>query len=275
MSGGIEAEGFVAPSPLLLRGTFAPLLERLRIGEGLLLLVNLSVICVRAPGLARALVQVVASAWVLALLYARNDLGDAAIDRHNPKKSQPLVALFVGHGSLLRWWLGLAELLTVVSTGPLLGATAGAAVLAAFGLNVVYSGWLKRVPVLDVLAVGLIGALYTRLAEPPWSASLVVGSMTAACHIFQMLVDRRADARSRFTTTAVWSYPATLGLLLGTCALLGLQMQVYVGAAGAATAILPFVLARVVRDETLAWLVTKAYFGVLWLAVLELGGLAA
>jgi 4-hydroxybenzoate polyprenyltransferase len=270
----MQAEAVTTASPqVLLRAVFAPLVHRLRLGEGMLLLVNLSVIWVRAPGVQRALLQVAASLGVLALLYAHNDLEDAPGDRLNPKKSQDLVALFAGHEGALRRSLGVAELLAIVATTRLLGPQTGAVVLAAFGLNVVYSARLKRVPVLDVLGVGLIGALYTRLAEPPWTASLLIGSMTAACHVFQTLVDRRADERTESTTTAVWSYPATLALLLVTCGLLALQLWRYFGVPGSATAVVPFVLACSLRRETLAWLLTKAYFGVLWLAILQLGRL--
>src|SRR4029453_8264645 len=77
----------------LLWALVAPSSHRVRMGEGALLAINLSLIVYQpAPMLARIMGAVV-SVLVIGLMYVFNDLHDAEDDRHNPKKDQRLVAL--------------------------------------------------------------------------------------------------------------------------------------------------------------------------------------
>src|SRR5262249_9009992 len=70
----------------------APTSHRMRMGEGALLAINLSLLVYQpAPMLARIMGAVV-SVLTIGLMYVFNDLHDAEPDRHNPKKDQRLVA---------------------------------------------------------------------------------------------------------------------------------------------------------------------------------------
>jgi len=87
-------------------------------------------------------------------VYLINDLVDLERDRLHPKKRlRPLAsgALSVGASRVFAVVLGLAGL--VLSA--LLGAGFFAAALAYIGLNLLYSFWLKRVVILDVIAISL------------------------------------------------------------------------------------------------------------------------
>ncbi len=253
---------------VVVRGSVTPLAVRFRLGEGLLLALNLSVLCVRRPGAGRALAEGFVSLAALALCYAVNDLHDAASDGHNPKKRPAIVRFFLAHRRTLLRALAAEQSLLALGAARVLGPGTGAAVLLLFVLNAAYSAVLKRVPVADVVTIGVGGAVYARLVEAPWQGAVLVGLMTGTSHVFQMLVDRRADARVPSTTTAVWSYPATLGVLLGLCALLTVALAPALGAAVAATALVPFVLACALEEDARAWLLAKTYFGVVWLALL-------
>lgn len=103
---------------------WGPLYERVRLGEGVLLAVAASLVWLRAPGVPTAVGQGVVALVVLALLYAWNDVADAARDRRNPKKNPELVAHLLQRAvrDPRRAWL-LAKACPGVFWIALLGAT--------------------------------------------------------------------------------------------------------------------------------------------------------
>jgi 4-hydroxybenzoate polyprenyltransferase len=246
----------------------ASTLHRVRRGEGALLAVNLSLVgCLGAsPG--RALAQAAISMIVIALMYAFNDLYDAPTDWNNPKKDRGVIAAYIEHRQVGVVALVVLKLLTVAIAFLALGPGSAAVVTGVMLVNVVYSMVLKGVPVADVAWVWLWGALYAGIAGAPASLIAVVGLMTSVCHLFQTLDDRRADAEVGIRTTAVRSPVLARNVLCVLSLLLFVALAPALGVASALTAFVPLGLFFLASRPGVAWLLTKAYFAVVWLALL-------
>jgi len=248
--------------------------HRIRRGEGALLAVNLSLIVFAWRGLRLAVAQAVVSTLAILLMYAFNDLYDAPVDINNPKKDRALIATWLEHrrmGVLVTFALKLVTLaLAVVTLGPL----PAAAVAAVMIVNVVYSTLLKGVPVADVATVFVWGLLYASIVDPASSLIVLVGLMTGVCHLFQALDDRGPDAANGITTTAVRSTTLSRNVLIALSVLCVVVLWAPLGAFGALTAFTPLAIFFLVRDAGTGWLLTKGYFGLMWLALLWTTGAA-
>ena len=86
--------------------------------------------------------------------------------------------------------------------------------------------------------------------------------------------DRVPDAANGIRTTAVRSPILAGNVLIVLSLLVFLTLRAPLGAAGALTAFTPLALFFAVRNPGTAWLLTKAYFGVVWLYLLGLPGAA-
>ena len=249
-------------------------LHRVRRGEGVLLAVNLSLVAQQGAGAARATAQVLVSALAILVMYAFNDLYDAPTDWNNPKKDRALIRVYVrnrGAGIVATLVLKAVTLAIAFAT---LGPRATAAVAGVMIVNVVYSIVFKGVPVVDVAWVWLWGALYATIVEAPASLVVLVGLMTAICHLFQAVDDRGPDAENGIRTTAVRSPALARNVLLALVLLLSVVLRGPLGMAGALTAFTPLALFFAVRDPGTGWVLTKVYFGVMWLYLLGLSGAA-
>jgi len=270
------AEAAIEPCPAAETGAFAALawaglastLHRLRRGEGALLAVNLSLVAYLGATPGRALAQAAISAVVIALMYAFNDLYDAPTDWNNPKKDRAVIAAYIEHRRAGAVALVVLKALAVGVAFLALGPGAAATVAGVMFVNVVYSMALKGVPVADVAWVWLWGALYAAIAGAPPSLIVVVGLMTSVCHLFQTLDDRRADAEVGIRTTAVRSPVLARNVLSVLSLLLFVALAPALGVPGALTAFVPLGLFFVASRPGVAWLLTKAYFAVVWLALL-------
>jgi 4-hydroxybenzoate polyprenyltransferase len=250
----------------------ASTLHRVRRGEGALLAVNLSLIAYQAAGPARAMAQVLVSALAIGAMYAFNDLYDAPTDWNNPKKDRALIAAYVEHrgaGVLATFVLKLLTLAIALAT---LGPTAAAAVAGVMIVNVVYSMALKGIPVADVAWVWLWGALYAAIVGASATLIVLVGLMTAICHLFQALDDRVPDAANGIRTTAVRSPVLARNVLIVLSLLLLVTLGLPLGAVGALTAFIPLAVFFAVGNAGTAWVLTKVYFGVMWLYLLGMSG---
>lgn len=127
-------------------------------------------------------------------VYVLNDLVDRQADRLHPEKRfRPLAAGTVGT-TLARWLI--AGLLAAAAAGAMLLSPMFLAVLAAYaGVNGLYSFWLKRVAILDVMIVALgfvlrleAGALVIDVRASAWI--VVCGGLLA---LFLALAKRRDD----------------------------------------------------------------------------------
>jgi 4-hydroxybenzoate polyprenyltransferase len=246
----------------------ASTLHRLRRGEGALLAVNLSLIAATGGSAAQALVSVLA----IVAMYAFNDLHDAPTDWNNPKKDRTLVAAWVEHRRTgLRAILALKALTLAVALTTL-GPRPTAALAGVMTVNVVYSVALKGVPVADVAWVWVWGALYAAVVGASPSLLVVVGLMTAVCHLFQALDDRVPDAANGIRTTAVRSPALSRNVLTAVSLLLFIALRAPFGTVVALTAFTPLVIFFLVSKPATGWLLTKAYFAVMWLSLLGVAG---
>jgi len=250
----------------------ASTVHRIRRGEGVLLAVNLSLIALSYTTFARAIAQAVVSTLAILVMYAFNDLYDAPVDSNNPKKDRRLIATWLAHR---RVGVVVAVALKIVTFGAaltLLGPSAAAAALAVMVVNVVYSTMLKGVPVADLVAVGVWGGLYAAIVGAPPALLVVVGLMTAICHLFQVLDDREPDAANGIVTTAVRSRRLSRDVLIALSLLLAAIVLPYLGVLGALTTLVPLLIFFALDDAGFGWLLTKAYFAGMWLSLLWSAG---
>ena len=87
-------------------------------------------------------------------IYVFNDLLDVEKDRLHPeKRTRPIASGQVGKGAALALSFGLAAIGTAAAfrLGPRFGAT----IVAFLALNVLYSAWLKRGVIIDVMSISI------------------------------------------------------------------------------------------------------------------------
>ncbi len=261
--------------PALAWAVWSSTAHRVRRGEGALLAINLSLIVAHGDALTLAgLAQAAVSLLAILVMYAFNDLYDAPSDWNNPKKDRALIATWIEHrmaGVLLTFVLKLA---TLAFAAAALGAGAAAAVAAVMVVNIVYSTMLKGVAVADVLAVWVWGSLYAAIVGAPLPLVFLVGLMTGICHLFQALDDRGPDAANGIATTAVRSATLSRNVLIALSLVLSASLVGPLGLVGALSAFVPLAVFFAVPSAGTGWLVTKAYFAVVWLAVLGSAGAA-
>jgi 4-hydroxybenzoate polyprenyltransferase len=249
----------------------ASTLLRIRRGEGALLAINASLIVYAGPGQYDGLAAALVSVLAIGLMYAFNDLYDAPTDSNNPKKDRALIATYLEHRRACALAIIALTVGSVAFAAAMLGPRACLAVAGAMVANVVYSMALKGVPVVDVVWCGFWGALYAAIVTAsPWILVLVA-LMTAVCHLYQALDDRVADAANAIVTTAVRSRALSRTVLLVLCGLLFVVLRAPLGTAWALTAFAPLGLFHACRHPRAGWLLTKLYFGIVWLYVLEIG----
>lgn len=264
-----RAEAF----PALLWAFAASTLHRIRRGECALLGVNLSLVARDAAASpARAVAQAVVSTLAIATMYAFNDLYDAPADRNNPKKDRTVVATWVTYHRPAAIAAIALQLATISLSFVALGPRAATAVAGVMVVNVMYSAGLKGVPVVDVVSVSLWGALYAAIVGTSTSLLVVVALMTAVCHLFQALGDRVPDAANGIRTTAVESAALTRNVVISLSVLLFVVLRAPLGTAGALTAATPLVIFFTVKAPGAAWVLTKVYFGFVWLHLIGIPG---
>lgn len=250
-------------------------LHRIRRGEGALLAINLSLIVAHGDVFTiRGVMQAFVSVLAILVMYAFNDLYDAPVDWNNPKKDRALIRTWIEHRQAGVLATIVLKLVTLAIAYPALGATPTAAVAAVMVVNVVYSTMLKGVPVADVAAVWVWGSLYAAIVAPAFAVTFLVGLMTGVCHLFQALDDRAPDAENGIQTTAVRSAVLSRNVLVALSLLLVGILWSSLGAAAAVTGLVPLLIFFVVADAGVGWLLTKAYFAVVWLWFLGASGAA-
>ena len=252
----------------LLWAGLASTLHRVRRGEGALPAVNFSLIAYLGSERPHALASALISVLAIGVMYAFNDLYDAPTDSNNPKKDLAVVSTYLDHRRVGALALFVLHLLTIALAFMTLDPRAAAAVTGVMFVNVVYSTVLKGVPVIDVVWCGLWGALYAAIADAtPW-LMVLVGLMTAVCHLYQALDDRVSDAANAITTTAVRSPALSRNVLVGLSVLLFVTLRPTLGGVWALSAFTPLAIFFACDRPHVGWLLTKVYFGVMWLSVL-------
>ena len=256
------------PTTALAWATCASTFRRLQRGEGALLAVNLSLIAAHDTFGPTAFVEALVSVFAIGIMYAFNDLHDAPTDSNNPKKDPALIAVYLDHRHAARAMIAALKVAVLTLAWTTLSTRATLAVAGTLGANVVYSAALKGVPVADVVWCGLWGALYACIVSDLPATWLLVGLMTAVCHLFQALDDRDADAANAVTTTAVRSRVLSTVVLAVACLLLCMALRARFGDLWAVTGLIPLAIHLTGTAPRSGWLWTKAYFAVMWLAVL-------
>jgi 4-hydroxybenzoate polyprenyltransferase len=259
-------EGAAARAPYAYL-TIAPLWERFRLGEGMLLAVNAAILWFVPLARGEAVARVALSTAVLAVLYALNDLVDCEADRANPKKKQRLVEAFVEHRRGYAVFLAAAHA-ALVALGLAIGLRVGLAVATMLAVNACYSLRAKGTPGLDLAVVAVWGGAFAAIASAPWSICALVGLLTLLMHVFQMDVDREVDASNRVRTSAVAS-GRTSWLVASACAGVAVALLPLLGAVWAASAVLPALAYRSARSTQAAWAWSRLYAGGVLLAALE------
>jgi 4-hydroxybenzoate polyprenyltransferase len=255
---------------LFANGLAAPLHHRLRRGEGGLFVVN-ATLALKGHSLGEALGLTLASLVCLLSLYLFNDVVDARDDQHNPKKDHLLAGFYVRERrAFLASWLLMSGFAVVASA--LVDARAAVWVLAVSLINVAYSLFCKKVPLLDVVWVGVWGGAYASIVTDAAAWVVMVGAMTAVCHIYQISEDRDADAASGFATSAMLAAPLRSSLqVVLTGMLVATAWTVTPGAVALTFAVFfAYWLAWHNRPRT-AWMLAKTHFAVAWAYLLMRG----
>jgi len=115
-----------------------------------------------------------AFSFVSSAVYIFNDLHDAPQDRLHPiKRHRPIAAGEVGPG--LAWWLAAGLLVAGLGGAWRLGMELLGVIVSYLALQVVYTLWLKRISLVDVIviAVGFVlralaGAVVIHVVISPW-----------------------------------------------------------------------------------------------------------
>jgi 4-hydroxybenzoate polyprenyltransferase len=249
--------------------------HRIRRGEGAVLAVNLSLILLTWRGLGFAVMQALVSTLAILLMYAFNDLYDAPVDANNPKKNRDLIATWLEYRRVDVFVTFALKIVTLGIAMVALGPLPTAAVAAVMIVNVVYSTLLKGVPIADIVAVFLWGLLFAAIVDPAPVLIVLVGLMTGVCHLFQALDDRDPDAANGIMTTAVRSLALSRNALIVLSVLCCALLWSPLGVVGALTAFTPLLIFFVVRDAGTGWLLTKGYYGLMWLYLLWTTGAAS
>ena len=254
----------------LVRAHVAPLANRLSRGEGALLAVNISIAMAARLDPRTLLASVAVSTAVLALLYMLNDVYDCHRDLHDPGKDQVFVRFCIRHRGLLFRLLGVEQAATVGLALALLGPRSAAAVAAVFLVNLAYSAVLKGRAAVDVPWVALWGAGYAMVPGVPLPLTVValVGVMTSICHVFQITRDLPFDIVNHIRTSAVALRWLPLAQLAAGCLVMGVLLGNLLGPAAGLSAAVPIVLRLTLRSNQAAWMLSKAYYGLIWLWVL-------
>ena len=261
-------EATASPIALIAWAIVASTYHRIFLGEGVMIAINLSILLHRGVGSAELLAGTIVSVLTLGVMYAFNDAYDAEADRHNPKKDQRQVSVYIDHRRTTYQILFAAKVLTVVLAWMLLGRVSAVATATVLAVNFIYSTALKGVPFIDVAWCGVWGAAFAAVVLASPDLMILAGLMTAVCHLFQALGDRSADAQNRINTTAVFSSSASASVLFLLCALIGVMLSNPLGGLLALSALIPLALFFLLRNTHVGWMLTKVYFGAIWLMVL-------
>jgi len=235
----------------------------------------------------RALYAVVLNVYI----YLMNDYFDVELDLASPQKDQVKARFLAEHkGAGAGALIGLGLLL-------LGGAAAHSWLLViAFGVNsfivLIYSAWLKRKPMVDVVTMGLWGVSMALVGLPEvgsglgWRLVGLLGLLCSCFEIIQVVRDEPGDRVTNIVTTAIllgsrgaaWLFRAMVvaSAAYGSLLLSGqLPLLAPFGRAAAAApfpvaaallvaAVLPLTPER--ADRT--WDLCRLLFGAVWAALL-------
>lgn len=245
---------------------------RLRMREANNLAVTVSMMVAFALPWPDVVVRTVYSLVLNVYVYLMNDYCDIAVDMGSPKKDHAKVQFMAEHrGAALGALIVLGVLL---AAGALLHSWL---LVAAFVCNTavigLYSAWLKRVPVVDLVLMALAGATMTMVGLPDrplgWKLLGLLSLLSASYEVIQVVRDEPVDREHNVRTSAVllgarasaWIFrllaagaAVYVALVIGSLLGLGLLLVLF----------LPLSPDRAAR----AWDLTRLVGGSVWLGLM-------
>jgi 4-hydroxybenzoate polyprenyltransferase len=224
--------------------------------------------------LGEALVRTLFAVVLNALVYLNNDYVDVDLDAQTPDKDRTKVMFLQAHKrqALLLQWALFAVLVAIAAVAPGLWL----ALALGAGVCIAYSKWLKHVPGLDVLAMGVWGFAMPLCGAPLDRSlglllALQLGLMSAVFETIQVIRDYDADRAAGVRTTAVvLGKPASLwlarGLMLASALYAALVLHPLAGVIAAGALLVPL------RESAVDsyWTRIKLISGVAWLCICAL-----
>lgn len=206
-------------------------------------------------------------------VYLLNDCFDVRLDLQAEGRDRERTAFLSAH--LRAGWAAVAGLGIVVAT---VGAVHGLGLLLCFALTALvigaYSPWLKKRPLLDVVAMGGWGLSMAMVgfplsSRPGWWLAGLLALLCMVTEIVQVIRDEATDRLAGVRTTAVVLGSAAaswLGrlLILLAAAYAATFLHRWVGLALLLGVLVPLTPAR----ARSSWDLLRALFGLGWLAIL-------
>jgi 4-hydroxybenzoate polyprenyltransferase len=249
-----------------LGATITPLLHRLRRGEGGLIGMATWAAAWEGRDLAAAVWVFALTSALLAAVYLYNDVSDRVVDAYNPAKVPEHRAPLLRRPATF-FAVSLATHLGVcLAAWRSLGPWAAACAASLLVLNPLYSAVAKRLPGLDLVVVGAMGAAVVGLATSTRSLLLLAAAMTGISHGFQTRGDTRADRAAGIHSSATAPAPAREAIWLSLCAAFAWTVHERLGPPWAASVIVPYLLLSRAREANRAWGWARVYFAVVWIA---------
>jgi len=250
---------------------FKPYFNRVKLGEGGLVIFNLFYSVFSQRNTQVVLTEVLLSFFVLCALYGFNDYNDRVADAKNKKKEIAFIASIIQHERLFFIVNTLLTILTIICAGFFLDHTKMVVVACLYIVNYAYSLKLKSIPFIDLVAVILWGALYVTISgKLQIMLALVVGVMTGIAHLFQIITDKVADGENNIQTTIVAMPSKEILFLSALCAMLGGLLLAISNIWCAVSCIVPIVVYYVSNNVVFSWYVSRVYFFICWLVLLNL-----
>lgn len=255
---------------VLLQLIFKPYTNRLKLGEGGLVVFNVVHAFASPITLAVALIQSAISLIVMCLLYGYNDYTDADADKLNPKKDLEFIEIILHHKKTYLYLIVLLQFITIVTCFLVLGWGIALCLAVLYGINFLYSTYIKSMPILDILIVCLWGGVYACLAgELKTGIALAAGLMTGIAHLFQVITDEKTDKENNINTSAVVLAQYKNLLLLFMCVLLALLIFSFTHNWIAVAGFAPFLMFMFSKNVTFSWFGSRAVFLLLWMIILN------
>jgi 4-hydroxybenzoate polyprenyltransferase len=206
-------------------------------------------------------------------IYLMNDYFDVEIDLASSKKDLEKTRFLADHrGAALVALLALGSVLLAISGWHSLFMVG--VLFANTAIVLVYSAWLKRIPVVDLFLMSLWGASMAAVGVPPerpqaWALVGLLALLCSSFEVIQVIRDEADDREAGIVTTAVllgsgrtaWVFRTIVGLsaaygllVVGSWLSLGFLLG----------ALLPLQQERAARS----WDLARLLFGAVWVGIL-------
>jgi 4-hydroxybenzoate polyprenyltransferase len=254
---------------LITKFLIKPYFNRVKLGEGGLVVFNLFHSVYSHHELASVIFELTLSFFVMCLLYGFNDYTDRHYDIQNSKKDKNFTLLIIQNEKLFIRLNLLLTWITLLVWFFFVGHFSALLLLVVYLVNIMYSIKLKSIPILDIIAVCLWGGLYVMIiGKPNWALGFIAGTMTGIAHLFQTLTDKPFDKKVRINTTVV-TMPGSEWIFISVlCAMLGIQLFFTLGIWWALSGVVPVLVYAISRRVTFSWYVSRAYFFICWITLL-------